>query len=349
LIFTAPTGLSFGLLRAGKQAAQTFQVTDAGGGSGTWTVSVVIQNPASGVSVTAPASVDVPGALPVEAKVAAGAAQADVTGFVVLQRGDDMRRVPFWLRSESPRLGKPSAVLTKAGTYRGNARLGSSRVSSYRYPDNPGGSDVSNNLPGPEQVFRVRLSKTVANFGVIVTGQARNVSVTPRIVFPGDENHLVGVPALPLNEDPYQDTFGQLEPVSAVIAPSSRIYDVVFDTRGRSQAGPFTFRLWINDTAPPVVKLLAQTVSAGQAKLLLSVTDKGSGVDPSSLVARVDGQKRGVSVLSGGKVAVIVDGLARGKHTLELTVSDYQETKNMEAFGNPLPNTRDYRASFTVR
>jgi hypothetical protein len=190
-------------------------------------------------------------------------------------------------------------------------------------------------------VFRVVLSRRVANFGVIVTGHARGVSVTPRIVFPGDENRLVGVPALPEAENPYQDTFGQLEPVSAVIAPSSRTYDVVFDTRGKSQAGPFTFKLWINDTAPPAVKVSKS--AAGRVDL--AVTDRGSGVDPSSLSLLVDGAKHSLSYSPG---EVVITGLGAGVHKLELTVSDFQESKNMESFGGILPNTRVFRATVRV-
>jgi len=342
LIFADPSGLSFGLLRINSSATRTVQLTDAGGGAGAWAVSAAIQDPTSGVHVTAPTSVTVPGALAVTATASPDAAQADVTGFVVLQQGSNTRRIPFWLRSERPRLDKPSAMLRKAGIYKGNTKLGGSRVSSYRYPDNPTGDGVTNNLPGPEQVFRVVLSKRVANFGVVVTGHAHGVEVTPRIVFPGDENHLVGVPALPINENPYEDTFGQLESVSAVIAPASRAYDVVFDTRGKSQAGPFTFRLWINDTAPPTVKVSG--TAAG--RVTLSVRDAGSGVDPSSLSLRVDGAKHPLSYSSG---KVTISGLSAGKHALELTVGDYQETKNMETFGGILPNTRVYRATVTVR
>ena len=341
LVFASPSGLSFGLVRTGKQVPRNVALTNAGGGAGPWTVSVSVQDQAKGVSVTAPASVNVPGVVTVRAAVAAGAVQADVTGFLILQRGSDTRRIPFWLRSEQPRLEKPAAVLRKAGTYKGNTRPGGSRVTSYRYPAEP--SEVGNNLPGPEQVFRVVLPGRVANFGVVVTGNSRGVSVSPRIVFPGDENHLVGIPALPLNENPYQDTYGAPEPASAVIAPASKTYDVVFDTRGRSQAGPFTFRLWVNDTAPPAVKLLTATPS----KLVLAVTDKSSGVDASSIVARVDGNRRAARY-SSGKVTVAVGGLSAGKHTIELTVSDVQETKNMESYGGVLPNTRSYRASFSL-
>jgi subtilisin family serine protease len=351
LVFAEPTGISFGLLKVGKQATRTVQLTDAGGGAGDWTVSVAVQDPTSGVSVTAPATVTVPAALSVQAIVAAGAKEADVTGFVVLQRGTDTRRIPFWLRSERPRLEKPTAVLRKAGTYAGNTRLGQSRVSSYRYPESPViGSGVANNLPGPEQVFRVMLSGRVSNFGVVVIGHASGVSVTPRIVFPGDENHLVGVSGLPLNDDPYLSTFGTAEPVVAVIAPASRAYDVVFDTRGRVEAGPFTFRLWINDHAPPSATLLTHTVAAG-GRLVISVHDAGSGVDPSSLHATIDGSStpRPVSY-SSGRVSLKLSGLeSHGRHTLDLAVSDYQEAKNMETFGGVLPNTRVLHAIFTIR
>jgi subtilisin family serine protease len=342
LVFASPSGISFGLVRTGKQATRIVSLTDAGGGAGAWTVSVSVQDPTQGVSVTAPASVAVPATLSVRAAVAAGAAQADVTGFVVLQRGTDTRRIPFWLRSEQPRLEKPSAVLRRAGTYKGNTRLGQSRVTSYRYPAEPSG--VANNLPGPEQVFRVVLARRVANFGVVVTGGA---PVSPRIVFPGDENHLLGVPALPMNEDPYQDAYGQAEPVSAVLAPASRTYDVVFDTRGRSQAGPFKFRLWMNDITPPTARLLTPAANRS-GKLIVAVSDPGSGVDPSSMTARIDGN-RASAAYAAGRVTVQLGGLVSGKHTLELSVADYQETKNMESYGEPFANTRVYRATFTVR
>ncbi len=347
LVFADPTGISFGLLRVGKQATRIVQLTDAGGGAGPWTVSVDVQDPTPGVSVSAAGPVTVPGELAIQASAAAGAMEADVTGFVVLTSGTESRRIPFWLRSERPRLEKPTAVLHKAGVYRGNTRLGGSRVSSYRYPDAPGASDVPNNLPGPEQVFRVVLSKRVSNFGIIVTGEARGASVTPRIVFPGDENHLVGLPALPLNDDPYQDQYGQTEPVVAVLAPASRAYDVVFDTRGRTAAGPFTFRLWIDDTTPPSAKLLTPSVGRS-GRLLVSVQDEGSGVDPDTLAARIDGSKVDFDY-AAGQVGIALNGLAAGKHTLVLTVSDYQETKNFETFGGVLPNTRVYSVRFTVR
>ena len=70
--------------------------------------------------------------------------------------------------------------------------------------------------------------------------------------------------------------------------------------------------------------------------------------DPSSLAARIDGSKTDLSYASG-RATIVLNGLAAGKHTLELTVGDLQETKNMESFGGVLPNTRVFRASFSVR
>ena len=40
LIFSAPTGLSFGLLRQGSPQSRTLTLTDAGGGAGQWRVAV---------------------------------------------------------------------------------------------------------------------------------------------------------------------------------------------------------------------------------------------------------------------------------------------------------------------
>jgi hypothetical protein len=347
LIFDDPTDLSFGLLRNGTSATRTVRLSDAGGGAGTWSATVEIQDPTAGVTVTSPGSVTVPGTFQVKATAAANAAQADVTGFVVLQSGTNSRRIPFWLRSDHPRLEKPVAILSKAGVYEGNTLKGAARVSTYRYPDNPSGSGIPTVLGGPEQVFRVVVPKGAANFGVVVIGHGRGVTISPRAVFPGDENHLLGVPGLPLNDDPYEPQIGDPEPVVGAVAPTSRAYDVVFDTRSRSSAGPFTFRLWFNDRTPPTLKLQTPTVTP-PTLLRVSATDAGSGVDPLSIVARIDN----VKIQSGwaaGKVGIDVSGLSKGRHTLDLTVSDYQEAKNMETFGPILPNTRELKTSFTVR
>ena len=95
------------------------------------------------------------------------------------------------------------------------------------------------------------------------------------------------------------------------------------------------------------MKLLT-TVVPQSGPLRVSVRDAGSGVDPHSLTARVDSSKAALTYASG-RVSIALGNLAKGRHVLQLTASDYQETKNMESFGGILPNTRFYSATFTVR
>jgi hypothetical protein len=80
----------------------------------------------------------------------------------------------------------------------------------------------------------------------------------------------------------------------------------------------------------------------------VSATDAGAGVDPASITALVDGHAVNTSFVDG---VVLVTGAARaaGMHTLKVTVSDYQETKNMEDVGPVLPNTRSLTTRFTVK
>ena len=100
----------------------------------------------------------------------AAAATGDVTGFVVLTRGADVRRIPFWFDGRAPKLGREAHIaLTRAGTYRGTTKGGPSLVSVYRYPT---GGDVT--YAGPERAYRVRDHRaSPANFGAVVTVGAR--------------------------------------------------------------------------------------------------------------------------------------------------------------------------------
>jgi subtilisin family serine protease len=336
-IFASPPSASFGLLKAGQSKTISLSLTDAGGGAGPWTVSFALPQ---GPPVSAPPSVSVPGTLSVTASPAAGTAEGDGTGFIVLTRGADVRRIPYWLHVEQPKLGKPVQTLVKNGTYRGNALKGRAAVSTYRYPEGPGAEP----LTGPEQVFAIRLKKAVANFGVHIVSQASGVKIVPRVVREDDENRLTGYTGLPGDLNPYRENFGTSVPVVGAVLPSAGTYYVVFDTASRATAGKFTFRLWINDVTPPAVKV------RGYARgiVSLAVTDAGAGVDTSALHASVDGNAS-VVTYRNGRASVKAGALPAGKHTIRLLVSDYQETKNMEDVLRILPNTRDYRASFRVR
>jgi len=348
LIFAAPTAVSFHFVHRGQSESLPVILTDAGGGAGVWTVTVQTQSAGGGATVTAPATTSVPGALSLHLDVSRSARQGDTTGFVVLARGSVTRRIPFWLRVTAPQLSRDRhATLVHPGLYGGNTAGRAARVSCYRYPSNPFPLGISPCLRGPEQVFRFRLARPVANFGVVVASQARGVHVQPRVVRAGDENRLTGYAGLPLNLNPYLSRYDQVSPTAGAVRPDPGSYDIVFDTPSRRAAGRFTFRFWINDTTPPRVRLLTRTVRAG-GLVRLAVTDRGSGVDPRSRHATIDGEDVGIS-LGRGRASLSTLLLAPGRHRLVFRISDYQETKNMENSGPILPNTRLLKTTFVVR
>jgi subtilisin family serine protease len=345
LVFVSPSVVSLGLLRVGTSKRVSIDVRDAGGGAGSWNVSLRVQGPSGGVKLTVPSTLSVPGSFELVAEAQQAAAEADITGFLVLQRPGALRRVPFWLRAVRPKLGPPARVLTKQGRYEGNARNGKTNVSAYRYPDDPSGLGLVNSLPGPEQVFRIRVRGAVANIGARITRMPRGVNVTPRLVYAGDENRLAGIPSLPIDVNPYRNSHGSPRPAVAAIRPSAGSYDLVFETRSRADAGPFSFRVWIDDKTPPKVKLLTP---AARSQLLLSIADSGSGVDPLSLVVLIDGTRR-VFTLTSGRIRVPLDGVSRGRHRVHVIAADFQETKNSESVVGVLPNTTTFTRAFTVR
>jgi hypothetical protein len=79
------------------------------------------------------------------------------------------------------------------------------------------------------------------------------------------------------------------------------------------------------------------------------VADRGSGVEPSSILAEVDGHFRPIRYSpSTGLVQIGLGRLAAGRHRLVFTASDYQETKNTEDANATLPNTRRLATTFVV-
>jgi len=343
LLFAAPTDLSFGLLRSGASENRAIELADAGGGAGTWSVSLAPQGTSRGATLTVPPTVAVPGRLEVTAAAAAGAADADATGFVVLRLGSVTRRIPYWLHVNAPKLaGEPHGTLTATGAYRGQTAGKPRLVTVYRYPERLP-DEAAARLPGPEQVFRVTLRKPVANFGVVVTGGRR---ISPRVVYAGDENRLTGFAGLPAVINPYLDTYGASRPVAGAIRPAQGSYDVVFDTPAEVAPGSFRFRFWVDDQTPPKVRLLDGSVRRG-GKLALAVSDGGAGVDPRSLTAKIDGRPAAVS-FAAGRALVDLQRVGPGRHALVFSAADYQELKNFENVLRILPNTRVLRTTFSV-
>jgi subtilisin family serine protease len=348
LLFASPTTLSFGLLRRGSSATQAVRLEDAGGGAAPWTVTVEQVRADSALSIGVPPAVTAPGTLPVTVAARPAARQRELTGYVVLTRGAERRRIPYWVRVTAPSLARKRArPLSRPGLHRATTRGSSARVRSYRYPADVAVEGVSGTLAGPEQVFRVRVRRPVENFGVAVVWRAKGVRVEPRIVRAGDENRLVGQVGLPINLNPYLRQFRQPTPAAGALRPAPGVYDVVFDGPSIGTAGAFRFRFWMNDRRPPRLRLVARSVARG-APLRIRATDAGAGVDPRTVVATVD-RGQVAAAYAGGILRLDTERLSRGRHRLQLQVSDYQESRNMENATAILPNTARLSATFVVR
>jgi hypothetical protein len=116
---------------------------------------------------------------------------------------------------------------------------------------------------------------------------------------------------------------------------------------GRSYAGTYMLRSWVNDVTPPSVRLLTTRLAAGRPALVLRVSDSQSGVDPMSLTIGYRGVLVGASLYDPTNgIAVFslprtVPKLARGTLQLRVVASDFQEAKNIDTVGpSIMPNTR---------
>jgi subtilisin family serine protease len=348
LIFTNPTSLSWGLVRRGYSGTKQLSTTDAGGGSAQWSVSIHTQSMPQGSRLAPQVKTLAAGqSLVLRLTVSRTAAEGNASGFVVLTRGTDVRRIAFWFRVEAPRLPlDPHRILREPGLYHGDTAGQASRVSSYRYPQRGLAFGVPTRLGGPEQVFRFTLRRQVANFGAVVVSHAPGVRVSPRLVAGNDENRLTGYAGLPVSLNPYQG-FDLPEPVVGAVLPEPGTYELVFDTPTGAKPGAFTFRFWVNDTSPPLIRLLHRTATIGRP-LRLTVSDSGSGVDPQSLHARI-GRRSVRFTYSGGVLSLRTIGLRPGRQAVTVRASDYQETKNMEDVGPVLPNTRVLHTTVTLQ
>ena len=348
LIAPQPASLSFGLAAPGKSIPLQVELADAGGGAGQWETSVETVRAVAGVSLTLPPAALAPGSLTATATVGAAAVDGDFSGFIRLSRGSDVRRIPFWLHVSRPALANVSPTdLTRQGITTGNTKGKPSLVSHYRYPEVPSNGPVSSSLLGPEQVFRFALNRPVANFGVVVTRRGKGVRVEPRVIAAGDENRLTGYAALPLYLNPYLAVFGEPVLVAGALRPRPGTYDIVFDSRSVAGAGSYAFRFWVDDTRPPVAKLMNAQVRRG-VPVIVSVSDAGAGVDPHTARATIDGKER-TATWKGGTFKISTQGLFPGKHRLRLQISDYQESRNTENVPPILPNTRVFGATIVVR
>jgi minor extracellular serine protease Vpr len=375
LIFTDPQSLSFGYLDVNAGAASSaisLTVSDAGDGAGAWSVEVRPQVASSGATVeAAPFSLSSGGTAVIQmvARAAAGAPGGDNFGFVLLRRGDAVRRVPYAFSVTRPQLtGAPVVPLRK--TQKGDTRNGQDRAQVYRWPTSPFGIlgifgvDPSVNDDGKETIYSLDLPRQAVNAGVVVVRPAikintsvqsllsSNAPIHPWFLGSLDENDVLGYAGIPVNANgSMPDFLFNVGSAGGVLLPAGRYYVSVDSGHdpftGRSLAGPYTLRSWINDVKPPTITLLTKRIAAGRPTIVARVRDASSGVDPLSLQLRFKtvqvgansfDPETGLAIFSIPREA---DRLGPGLEFMRIFASDFQETKNIQTEGkDPMPNSR---------
>jgi minor extracellular serine protease Vpr len=363
-LFSEPASLSFGDLQAGaapvsKQLLLTLR--DAGGGAGVWTVELRPQTASPGVAIDVPPAVAIgPGGtavLPVTVRADANVAAGDNVGYLVLRSGAIARRVPYAAFVMRPALASAAARAIRqiqSGTTRGRG----SRAQTYRFPTAPFGHppDYGVGQPmredGAERLFEFRLRRRVMNFGVAVVTASPGSLIHPFVLGAKDENAVQGYVGTPVNINGL--TFGYQLPVGAAgaqFALPGRYYVSVDSGRdeftGRSQAGRWRLRSWVNDLRRPSIRVLTTRVAAGRPTIALQVLDRGAGVDPFSLALsynRVLVAAAAYDPFTGVALFPLPPGAPRvgaGRPRFAFIASDYQEAKNANSYGGDvMPNTR---------
>jgi minor extracellular serine protease Vpr len=379
LVFTDPQSLSFGYLVAGGGAnsrSLSVGLSDAGGGEGTWVAEVHAQVASAGATVEAAPVTLAPGGtavMQITARAASGAVQGDNFGFVVLRRGSDARRIPYAFSVSRSSL--TSAPVTPLKTLQsGDTRSGDDRAHAYRWPTSPFsivgifGVDPAVNDDGKEKIYSLTITKQAVNAGVVVVKPAPNLNapitallssnqpIHPWFMGSLDENDVLGYAGIPVNVNgELPDYLYSIGAAGGVFLPPGKYYVSVDSGRdlfsGRSLAGKYTLRSWVNDVKPPTVRILTKTLSSGRPTIVAKVSDAKSGVDPmsmqlffgpstrrSSVPATLFDPKTGIAAFSIPREALPLES---GTQFMQLVVSDYQEAKNIGTEGaNPLPNTR---------
>ena len=361
-LFTDPVSLSFADLnvsKGGVSKSLLLAVSDAGDGAGTWSVEVRPQVQSSGVEVVVPGTVTVaPGGdvqVPITARAASDASVGEAYGFLVLRRGDVVRKVPYAMLVTRPGL-ESVPVLPLRRFQSGDTRRGVSRAAAYRYPAAAFGPAPSYfgapvNEDGAERLYRIRIDEPAVNVGAAVVASSEGSLVHPWLLGSPDENDVQGYPGTPVNVNNLTVDYPLDIGAAAAVFPRTKPYYVAVDSgrdefTGRRLGGSYVLRSWVDDVRPPLVGLITSRVSAGRPTLALRVLDVGSGVDPYSLTIGYGGALVGATAYDPASGVALfplpVDAprLRVGRRTLRASAADFQEAKNVDSVGDELlPNT----------
>jgi hypothetical protein len=224
------------------------------------------------------------------------------------------------------------------------------------------------NDDGREKLYTLNITRQAVNAGVVVTRPApkldaslqallsSNQPIHPWFLGSLDENDVLGYAGIPVNVNgQLPDFLYSIGTAGGVFLPPGRYYVSVDSGRdlfsGRSLAGPYTLRSWVNDVRPPTVRIITRRLSAGRPTVVAKITDAKSGVDPHSLQLFFGPSTRqstvgatlwdpatGVAAFSVPREALPLEA---GTQFMQVVASDYQESKNINTDSDsPLPNTR---------
>jgi minor extracellular serine protease Vpr len=360
-LFAEPSSLSFGFLTTDGGAVRKpllLSLSDAGGGGGAWTVEVHPQAATAGASIS-PATSSVvlpPGGsvdLPVVASASYTAPSGDDYGFIVLKRGADQVRVPYYFAVQYPQIGRAPRVTIKRNQF-GDTSKGVNHVNAYRFPSWPFGpppsySGKAFNEDGAEHVYTVRVSEHAANAGVAVVASGIGALVEPWFLGSLNEDDVQGYPGTPNNVNGLTFEYQFDNGAAAVDFPREGRYFVAVDSRADPYTneplrGPYLLHSWQNDVTPPRFRFLTKVVSAGRPMLAAIASDRGAGIDPLSLVI---GYKQTLLLAAlydpgSGLILWPLGGAPKigvGRTPMIAVASDYQESKNIDQAGRLLPNT----------
>ena len=361
-IFTDPQSLSIGrvdVADGAQRVSQLLTVSDAGGGDGTWSVSIAPQAQSSGVEIDVPPETTLAPdgftSIPVVVRAAANATAGENDGFVVLSANGVTRRVPYAFLVERPGLASlPAATLQRFQT--GDTAAGQSRVSTYCCPSEPFGpppdyTGMPMNEDGSERLYTYELDAPAINFGVAVVEESPGALVDPFVLGSPDENDVQGYTGTPTSVNGLALDYRADVGAAGVQFPRLQRFWIAVDSRAdpftnRPRRGKYLLDAWVDDVEPPAVRMLTTRVSAGRPLLVGQAFDQGSGVDPLSLVFSYHGALIGASAYDPS-TGLAVFGLPRNAPALTpgttkaiLFASDYQESKNVNTVGGAVyPNS----------
>ncbi len=370
-LFTDPQSLSFQRLDVStgtQRKSLLLSLTDAGGGAGTWSVTVKPQAQVTGVQIDAQSTVTLaPGGLafiPVTVTAAADASTGANDGFIVLSGNGVERRVPYAFLVERPALRNvPSTPLRETQT--GDTSKGTSHVSVYCCPAEPFGpppnyTGAPMNEDGSETVYSFEVNQPIVNFGVSVLGASAGSLIDPFVLGSKDENDVQGYAGIPTDVNALTFDSGFDVGTAGAQFPRLQRFYVAVDSRAdeftnRSQKGKYLLKAWVDDLVGPAVRVLTTRVTAGRPLIAAVAVDPQSGVDPLSLVINYSGALVGASAYDPASgltffgIPNAAPPLKPGKTNLILQASDYQEAKNINTVGNAIyPNSTFAQKKLTV-